>query len=350
MARIPEDELERLKAEVSLLRLVQARGVELKRHGKDWLGRCPFHADRTPSLVVSPATNLWHCPGACNVGGSVIDWVMKTEGVSFGHAVELLRNDLPHLAAAVEPAEPKVVKRASVPKLASPLVAEANDQVLLREVVDYYHETLQQSPEELAYLESRGLNHPELIATFQLGYANRTLAYRLPQKNRQAGAELRGRLQRLGVLRESGHEHLNGSLVVPLRDAAGNVVQLYGRKVNDNLRSGTAYHLYLPGDHAGVWNLDGLRGSREVILCEALLDSDYEKTPLLTSANFRGDYRRFVGFPTAGRYPNNSPLTRSILIGRKSPASPIADAVLFRCSKASSGVSASRVRKVVAVR
>lgn len=273
MARIPEDQIERLKTEVSLLRLVQARGIALKRHGKDWLGRCPFHEDRTPSLVVSPATNLWHCLGACNVGGSVIDWVMKTEGVSFRHAVELLRNDLPHLAAAVEPAEPKVVKRASVPKLASPVVADADDQALLRQVVDYYHETLHQSSEALAYLESRGLNHPELIATFHLGYANRTLAYRLPQKNRQAGAELRGRLQSLGVLRESGHEHLNGSLVVPLLDAAGNVVQLYGRKVNDNLRSGTAYHLYLPGDHAGVWNLDGLRGSREVILCEALLDA-----------------------------------------------------------------------------
>lgn len=273
MARLPEDQIERLKTDISLLRLVQARGIELKRHGKDWLGRCPFHEDRTPSLVVSPATNLWHCLGACSVGGSVIDWVMKTEGVSFRHAVELLRNDLPHLAAAVEPAEPKVVKRASVPKLASPVVADADDQALLRQVVDYYHETLQQSPEALAYLESRGLNHPELIATFKLGYANRTLAYRLPQKNRQAGAELRGRLQHLGVLRESGHEHLNGSLVVPLRDAAGNVVQMYGRKVNDNLRPGTAYHLYLPGDHAGVWNLDGLRGSRDVILCEALLDA-----------------------------------------------------------------------------
>jgi len=47
----------------------------------------------TPSLVISPKTNLWHCLGACNVGGSNIDWVMKTKGVSFRHAVELLRAD-----------------------------------------------------------------------------------------------------------------------------------------------------------------------------------------------------------------------------------------------------------------
>lgn len=276
MARISDAELERLKTEVSLVRLVEAQGVALKKHGKDWLGRCPFHDDRTPSLVVSPASNLWHCLGACQTGGSVIDWVMKTEGVSFRHAVELLKNDLPHLAAhtvADSITEPKVVKRASVPKLTSPLAADTDAPALLRQVVDYYHETLSQSPEALAYLEKRGLNDPELIATFKLGYANRSLAYRLPQKNRQAGAELRGRLQAVGLLRESGHEHFNGCLVVPVLDAEGQVVEVYGRKINDNLRAGTAYHLYLPGPHAGVWNLAGLRGTPEVILCEALLDA-----------------------------------------------------------------------------
>ncbi|KAF1684474.1 hypothetical protein B1992_15065 [Pseudoxanthomonas broegbernensis] len=83
MARIPEAEVERLKAEVSLQRLVEAKGVKLARQGKDWLGRCPFHDDKTPSLVVSPGKNLWHCLGACATGGTVIDWVMRAEGVSF---------------------------------------------------------------------------------------------------------------------------------------------------------------------------------------------------------------------------------------------------------------------------
>ena len=63
MARIPEVELERLKTEVSVERLVEASGVELKRGGKDLLGRCPLHEDNTASLVVTPAKNLWHCFG-----------------------------------------------------------------------------------------------------------------------------------------------------------------------------------------------------------------------------------------------------------------------------------------------
>ncbi len=91
MARIADEEVGRLKREVPLEALVAASGVELKKAGADLVGCCPFHDDREPSLVVSPAKNLWHCLGACQAGGSTIDWVMRSQGVSFRHAVELLR-------------------------------------------------------------------------------------------------------------------------------------------------------------------------------------------------------------------------------------------------------------------
>src|SRR4051812_11248152 len=97
MPRIPENELDRLKREVSVEHLVQASGIALKKSGKDWLGRCPFHEDDEASLVVTPAKNLWHCFG-CQIGGGPIDWVIKQRGVSFRHAVELLKAD-PSLAA-----------------------------------------------------------------------------------------------------------------------------------------------------------------------------------------------------------------------------------------------------------
>ena len=53
MARIPEEEVEKIKAEIELCRVVEAAGIELKPHGKDLVGRCPFHDDKTPSLVVT---------------------------------------------------------------------------------------------------------------------------------------------------------------------------------------------------------------------------------------------------------------------------------------------------------
>jgi DNA primase catalytic core len=269
MARIPESEVERLKREISVQRLAEARGIKLTRHGADLMCKCPFHDDRTPSLVITPAKNLWHCLGACNAGGTVIDWVMRANGVSFRHAVELLKAD--HLPLAAEPVQQ--VKQSTVRKLPPPVAREANDRVLLLQVVDYYNETLKQSPEAMKYLAARGLTSSEMIDRFKLGFANRTLGYRLPAKNRAAGAQIRGRLQELGILRESGHEHFNGSVVIPVFNAQGEVVEMYGRKITSNLREGTPNHLYLPGAHAGVWNEEVLAASKEIILCESLIDA-----------------------------------------------------------------------------
>ena len=268
MARIPDEVIERLKGEVSLARLVEAAGIGLKRHGADLLGLCPFHDDHEPSLVISPEKNLWHCLGACQTGGSVIDWMMKSEGVSFRHAVELLQNDYRPLAANTRPP-----KQATVPKLQAPLSTDEADAKLLVQVVDYYHETLKQSPEALAYLEKRGIATAEAIDTFKLGFANRTLGYRLPRTNRKEGAALRGQLQHIGIIRSSGHEHFNGSVVFPVIDGAGQVLEVYGRKINDNLRQGTPAHLYLPGPHRGVWNVRALEVTAEIILCESIIDA-----------------------------------------------------------------------------
>ena len=95
MAHIPQPELERIKSQISLERLIASMGVILKRQGADLLGLCPFHDDKEPSL----------------------------------------------------------------------------------QLVDYYHETLKQSPEALAYLQKRGLDSSEAIDHFKQGFANRTLAY-----------------------------------------------------------------------------------------------------------------------------------------------------------------------------
>ena len=270
MARIAEAELERLRADVSLVRLIEEAGIALRRQGKDYAACCPFHEEDTASLIVTPEKNLFHCFG-CNAGGGPIDWVMRRNGVSFRHAVELLREGLP--LAAETPAA-AAVKQSTVRRLPPPVSFDADDRALLNQVVGYYHETLKQSPEALAYLAARGLVHGELVERFRLGYANRTLGLRLPEKTRKAGAEMRARLERIGLYRDTGHEHFNGSLVVPILDAGGNVTEVYGRKITERLRPGTPLHLYLPGPHRGVWNLDGIAaGSGEVILAEALIDA-----------------------------------------------------------------------------
>ena len=266
---IPEETIDRIKQQTDLAALVRSRGVDLKKHGsKDLIGLCPFHDDHDPSFVVTPGKGLYHCLG-CGAAGNAIQFVEKYDGISFRHAFELLAEG-GNVAFKTSPAGP--IKQATVPKLENPFSPEASNAELMDQVVDYYHERLQKTPAVLDYLRTRGLNNLAAISRFRLGFADRSLGLRLPEKNRVAGKAIRGRLEQLGIYRESGHEHFNGSLVIPVLNASGEVVEMYGRKINDHLRKGTPLHLYLSGPHAGIWNGETLN-EPEIILCEAPLDA-----------------------------------------------------------------------------
>ena len=264
MPRISELEIERVNRRTDLLALVRSRGVELRQHeGQNWIGRCPFHDDRSNrNFIVSPDKGLFHCI-ACGAAGNAIQFVQRHDGVSFRHAFELLNR------GAAFTAQPQA-KQSTVPKLDCPLVLDADDAALMNQSLAYYRERLAQTPAALDYLKRRGIE--AAIEPFGLGFADRTLGLRLPMKNRQDGEALRTRLQKLGLLRESGHEHFNGCVVFPIRNDKGQVTEIYGRKINDNLRPGTAYHLYLPGPHVGVFNRECL-ASADIILCEAVIDA-----------------------------------------------------------------------------
>ena len=269
MPRIPPEELERLKQEVSIQRLAESRGIKFRHQGKDLIGLCPFHEDKNPSLVLTPEKNLWNCLGACGTGGTVIDWVMKTENVSFRHAVEILRE------GKVPVSSPgKVIKGGHVRgKLVTPISFNAEERELMTQVVTYYQETLKKTPAGLAYLEKRGLKNSEMIEYFKIGYSDRTLGLRLPESSNKAGAEIRTRLQKIGIYRDTGREHFCGALVFPIFDENGTATEIYGRKTTPRLTKGLAYHLYLPGPHKGVFNLKALRASNDIILCESIIDA-----------------------------------------------------------------------------
>ena len=270
MPRILESEIERVKRATDLLALVRSRGIELKKHGsKDWIGRCPFHQDRdNPNFIVSPDKGLFHCM-VCGKAGNPIQFVQFHDGVSFRHAFEVLAHGQA-FAGTSRTSHDGPTKQNTVPKLDCPLVLDADDVALMNQALAYYRERLAQTPAALDYLKRRGIE--SAIEHFGLGFADRTLGLRLPMKNRNDGEALRTRLQKLGLLRESGHEHFNGCVVFPIQNDKNQVTEIYGRKINDNLRPGTAYHLYLPGPHVGIFNRECL-ASPEIILCEAVIDA-----------------------------------------------------------------------------
>lgn len=153
---------------------------------------------------------------------------------------------------------------------------KADDQQLLAQVVDYYHHTLKNSQEAIAYLASRGITNGQAIDQFRIGYADRTLGLKLPGKEVKAGREIRGRLEKLGLFRASGHEHFTGSVVFPVTapDGTRQILDLYGRKIlGAKLRKGTPMHTYLSTGRHGVWNVEAFGATQEIILSPSLFDA-----------------------------------------------------------------------------
>jgi DNA primase len=275
MPMIPEDEIDRIKRETDLAAVIRSRGVELKPAGHDLVGLCPFHEDHDPSMRVTPGKGLWRCM-SCGATGNVIQFVQRFDGVSFRHAFELLKSG--KLVVLSGPASGAPLKKATVPRLDSPLSPDAAgsasspqaDQAALKQVLDYYHERLPENPPALAYLEKRGLRSPEAIAAFRIGFVDRTLGLRLPNNNRKEGAAIRERLTRLGLLRDTGHEHLRGRIVFPVIADNGEIGTVYGRAIDE--RGKHDRHLFLPGPQRGIWNPAALK-SPEVIITEGIIDA-----------------------------------------------------------------------------
>lgn len=270
MARLPDDLIERIKAEVPLVDLCREYGIELSGHGKNLMGKSPFREEAEPSFIVTPSKNLWNDMGAGGQGGDNIRLVMLMDKISFRRAAEKLAARM-----GLAPEAEKVTTRTGTEHeiLHSPDDGLTEAQ-LMGIVTDFYHATFCNQPQAMQYLQKRKCFHPEAVKKFKIGYANRTLGYRVPTTT-AAGRTLKERLQKLGVLRkETGHEHLNGSVVFPITDRHNmNVTQLYGRKITDGLRKGTPLHLYLEQPKRGLWNPESVMAGGELILCEAVLDA-----------------------------------------------------------------------------
>jgi DNA primase len=178
---------------------------------------------------------------ACREGGDVYRFVMKADGVDFREA---------HRRLGGQEAESQWVM--------------VEDQQWLERVVDHYHTRLLETPAAQDYLRSRGITATEFVTSFRVGYADGTLAQKLPAEGRRA-------LRRVGVLTGSGRELLRGCVIFPLVAVvganSGHVVGLYGRSIEGRR------HLYLPGERRGVFNPQGAKNTEEVIITESVIDA-----------------------------------------------------------------------------
>jgi DNA primase catalytic core len=277
MLRLKPQDLTALKKNTDLVAVAQARGVALTKQGNDYVGLCPFHEETTPSFHVTPVKNLYHCFG-CDAAGSVIDFVMRKDGLDFRRAVDVLLTESGVAkrgagAGARPPGEQTNGGRLSTGRGQPYLeVSEERVQVLLERVISIYQKNWSELPQGRAYLAQRGLNDLGLLTQHQAGYSDGRLRERLPNEGRTWEE-----LNSLGILYRDGRERFAGCVVFPVRDAQQRIITLYGRRAVPDLHAANGakegHHYFLPGRPTGLWNAAACKSHAQIILVESILDA-----------------------------------------------------------------------------
>jgi len=217
MARYTDESRERVRDAVDFAELVGAR-TELKRAGVNRLqGLCPFHDERTPSFGIDPVQKVYYCFG-CQAGGDVFQFVMDTEGLDFGTALELLaeRYRVPLERDTEDPREAERRER------------DSRLYALLERTAAYYVRVLWESPEAAGareYLASRGLEEGALRA-YRVGWAPDAWD-RVVTGSQRAGYS-GGELLDAGLAQRSQRgtviDRFRGRVTFPLADERGRVL------------------------------------------------------------------------------------------------------------------------------
>jgi DNA primase len=201
--------------------------VPLKKAGRNYKGLCPFHAEKTPSFVVFPDTQTWHCFGACGTGGDVFRFIMQAEGMDFSEALRELAQ-----RAGVSLAPPTPQSQAADEQREKLLEIHAAAS-------QYYHHLLRQSKEGAnarEYLADRGINS-ETVERFQLGFALNTWEGLKSHLTGRGYTETDLIKAGLVVKKEetgSSYDRFRNRLIIPIRDMQGRVVAFGARALNPN--------------------------------------------------------------------------------------------------------------------
>ncbi len=212
--------VEQIKERLTIEEVV-GQYVELKQAGSNLKGRCPFHAEKTPSFVVSPMRDTYHCFG-CGVGGDVFTFIQEIEGLDFRGALKMLADK-----AGVELVFNKGEKKDDKDSLFSVLEA----------VTVFYSDNLKKNKNALKYLKDRGFTE-ETVSSFRLGFA--------PDSWRDAFEHLTSldftekQIEDSGIIKKSdkgAYDRFRSRIMFPITDSIGRVVAFSGRifdKEDDN--------------------------------------------------------------------------------------------------------------------
>lgn len=226
--RIPQKFLDDLLDRVDIVEVVDRR-VKLKKTGKNYSARCPFHEEKTPSFSVNPEKQFYYCFG-CGAGGNALGFVMDYENVDFPQAVETLAGSLG-----------LQVPREQSPGGPAQAVREDSNKALyalLEQAARYYQLQLRKHPQAqraVAYLKQRGLTG-QIAKAFDLGFAPPGWDNLLQALG--SSDEQRKLLLDAGMLVQNdagrSYDRFRDRVVFPIRDQRGRIIAFGGRVLGDD--------------------------------------------------------------------------------------------------------------------
>jgi len=218
------NQLEEIKRKIDIVQFIN-QYVPLKKTGRNFKALCPFHSEKTPSFIVSPERQIWHCFGACNEGGDIFKFLMKIENIDFGEALRELAKKAGVALTSYRPTETERQKQ---------LLYEINHLA-----AELYHFLLLNHPAgkiALNYILGRGIKK-ESLEKFQLGYApnmwDGLQRFLVGKKGYRAED-----LETAGLVIPSSkfYDRFRHRLMFPLRDHRGNICGFAGRILNPRVK------------------------------------------------------------------------------------------------------------------
>jgi len=214
-----ENPVDEIKKRIDIVEFIGSF-ITLKRAGHNFKAVCPFHQEKTPSFVVSPERQIWHCFGACQEGGDVVGFFMRWENIGFAEATKELARRL-GIKLQTSGLDDQVWKKKEKLLTINSLAAE---------YFNYMLEKTKYGKKALEYLTSRQINK-QIISKFQIGYAPNSWdsLYLFLTKKGYKTIEIFDS----GLLVKSDHggyyDRFRGRLIFPLKDHRNNVIGFSGR-------------------------------------------------------------------------------------------------------------------------
>jgi len=223
---IPEDKVLEIKNAADIVEIV-SENVLLKKTGKNYVGLCPFHTEKTPSFTVSPQKQIFYCFG-CAAGGNIFSFIMKRDGIPFPEAARILAAQYGVQIPAQNMSIGQDQRR-----------SEREDLLVVnRHAMDFFHKKLLDSPtgkRAVSYLGKRGINK-ETIETFGLGYApegwNNIVDLFLRKKISLDVVEKAGLIVKKEK-RSNFYDRFRNRIIFPIFNLNNHLIGFGGRVMND---------------------------------------------------------------------------------------------------------------------